>query len=81
MEAIVCFFSLRGFGFLRPISHPAPDLYFHVSGIEGSADLQSGDVVSYELGQRNGKPIAVKVRLLERAAAAPSDAEGGSREK
>jgi cold shock CspA family protein len=76
-KAVVCFLGLRGFGFLRPVSPPAPDLYFHVCGIEGPADLRSGDLVTYEVGERHGKPIAVRVRLQKAAPAL----EGASDER
>jgi cold shock CspA family protein len=62
MRARVCFFSPKGWGYLRP--KQGPDIYFHHSGLVG---LQPREVlpdllVEYDATTRNGRPIAVNIR-------------------
>jgi cold shock protein len=62
----VKFFDERGYGFIQP-SKGGEDLYFHASelpGKRGERTISDGQPVSYELGTRNGKPVARKVASL-----------------
>lgn len=56
----------RGFGFIK--IEEDKDLFFHRSQLEGVdfGSLREGQEVEYEVGQgRNGRPEAVKVRLVQ----------------
>ena len=62
----VKFFSVRGWGFITP-SDGGPDVYLHVSelpGEKGKRWIAEGELVSYEIGIRNGRPAARNVRAL-----------------
>jgi len=66
MFGIVQFFDPRGFGFIRP-SDGSADLYFHVSelpGERGKRFIDVGTRVEYEIGTRNGKPLARNLVIL-----------------
>ncbi|MFK3967931.1 cold-shock protein [Ensifer adhaerens] len=53
----------KGFGFITP-DHGEPDVFVHVSALEGATSLRDGQKVSYELGQdrKTGKSKAKNVR-------------------
>ncbi len=56
----------RGFGFIK--TEEGGDLFFHRSELEGVEfnNLRAGQEVEFEKGQgRDGRPAAVKVRLIE----------------
>jgi len=56
----------RGFGFIRTTDDK--DLFFHRNEVEGIqlGNLREGQEVEFELGQgRDGRPVAVNVRLTE----------------
>ena len=56
----------RGFGFIK--GEEEGDLFFHRNDIEGVefGSLREGQEVEFEKGQgRDGRPQAVKVRLIE----------------
>lgn len=51
------FFDHKGFGFIAPAAG-GPDLFFHVSNVNGRVD--AGDSVTFNVGEndRSGKPEA-----------------------
>ena len=56
----------RGFGFIK--AEDETDLFFHRNDLEGVefSSLSAGQEVEFEKGQgRDGRPAAVKVRLVE----------------
>ncbi len=56
----------RGFGFIK--QEQGEDLFFHRNSLEGVEfnNLSEGQEVEFEKGQgRDGRPAAVKVRLVE----------------
>ena len=56
----------RGFGFIK--TEEGGDLFFHRNELEGVEfnNLSEGQEVEFEKGQgRDGRPAAVKVRLVE----------------
>lgn len=60
MTGTVIFYNdKRGFGFLKSDSNDQ-EYFFHVSAINGY-ELIKGDAVSFEIGERKGRPLAVKV--------------------
>jgi cold shock CspA family protein len=65
----------RGYGFIKSEDE---DFFFHSSVLEGVEfnSLNEGQEVEFEKGQgRDGRPAAVKVRLLETQA---NDDDGGN---
>jgi cold shock protein len=63
---VVFFDEKKGFGFLRP-EDGGKDIFVHFSAIlmDGFKTLQAEQVVEYTVGDRDGRPIAVDVRVLE----------------
>ncbi len=56
----------RGFGFIK--TDQEEDLFFHRNELQevGFSSLREGQQVGFEVGQgRNGRPEAVKVRLVQ----------------
>ena len=56
----------RGFGFIK--TEEGADLFFHRNDLEGVEfnSLQAGQEVEYEKSEgREGRPAAVKVRLID----------------
>ena len=56
----------RGYGFIK--TEQEEDLFFHRNSLEGVEfnSLREGQEVEFEKGQgRDGRPAAVKVRLIE----------------
>lgn len=52
-------------GFIRPNDPHQRDIFYHrTSLLDGRARLIADEVVEYELSERNGKPMAVNVRVL-----------------
>ena len=72
----------RGYGFIK--TEEEEDLFFHSTSLEGVEfnSLSEGQAVEYEKGQgREGRPAAVKVRLIETPvedAGGESGDEGGN---
>lgn len=54
----------KGFGFIKPAS--GPDIFFHMSAVEGVRfeDLREGQKVSFNEGQGPKGPRAENVRVL-----------------
>ncbi len=55
----------KGFGFITP-ENGGPDVFVHVSALQGTSSLRDGQKVSYELGQdrKTGKSKAENVSVL-----------------
>ena len=71
----------RGFGFIK--IGEGKDIFFHRSEIEGVefSSLKVGQEVEFEIGQdRQGRPAAVKVRLIETQAQEPNPSQLDERE-
>ncbi len=69
----------RGFGFIK--TEDETDIFFHRNDIEGVEfnSLSEGQEVEFEKGQgRDGRPRAVKVRLVK--AQTDDDSDGGEGE-
>ena len=69
----------RGFGFIK--TEDETDLFFHRNDLEGVEfnSLSEGQEVEFEKGQgRDGRPVAVKVKLAEtQVEDAGGDDQGG----
>lgn len=66
MYGTIKLFDPRGYGFIRP-SDGSDDLYFHCSdlpGERGKRFIDVGTVVEFDLGTRNGKPLARNIRVV-----------------
>lgn len=73
MEGTVKFFdSTKGFGFIE-VEGEDDDYFVHQSALNGLADLDEGDVVSFEATEGDRGPKAENVELV-------SDAEDDSEE-
>jgi cold shock CspA family protein len=58
----VCFFSPKGFGYIRPDDPNVADIYVHHSGLLlRQREMVGGLAVEFDRSERNGKPIAVNV--------------------
>jgi CspA family cold shock protein len=57
------FFAEKGFGFIE-VGGGQPDLFFHVSQVQGGATVQTGDQMEYSVGQGPRGPIAVELRAV-----------------
>ena len=60
------FWSPRGYGFVAP-DDGTDNLFFHCSALEGERGqrfITEGTRVEFQVGVRNGKKCAVKVRAL-----------------
>lgn len=85
MTGVILFFHRRqGYGFIEQDASPE-DIFFHCSGLPKHLthrkDLE-GTRVIYELGQHNGKSIAINIVPVEQAqTSAPATSEGGSDER
>jgi cold shock protein len=75
MRGIVAWFNNgKGFGFISPTDEygilmgEKKDCFVHHTGIDmdGFRTLQQGDRVEYEIGDKDGRPMAVNVRLIEK---------------
>lgn len=73
MKGTVVFYNrLKGYGFAVP-EDQTDDVFIHhseVPGTGGTKWLASGDQIEFEIGYRNGKPVALDIRRLS---AAPAD--------
>ena len=63
--ATVVFFNrAKGFGFASP-DIPGNDIFIHLSAMPPEHKFAAeGDCISYELGERNGKPFALNIQFL-----------------
>ena len=71
----------RGFGFIRTAD--GTDLFFHRSALQAVdySSLRTGKQVEFELGKgRDGRPQAIKVRLIETQAPEPNPSQLDERE-
>lgn len=68
MIATVSFYNrIRGWGFAVP-SDLSADVYLHCSQMPRERRyVNEGDVIEYDPGIRNAKPIALNIRLIEAA--------------
>ena len=59
------FNSIKGYGFIEPENNSS-DVFLHISEIEkaGYTNLNTDQVVSYELQTRNGKDLAINIKIL-----------------
>jgi len=59
------FNSTKGFGFIEP-DNGSQDVFVHFSAVEsaGYDNLIIGQIVSYDLQTRNGKPNAVNLKII-----------------
>jgi cold shock CspA family protein len=66
MIATVRFFNRsRAWGFGTP-ADKSSDIFLHASNLPMNRRyLNEGDVIEYELGERNGKPIALNIRIIQ----------------
>ena len=61
----VFFNRKRGWGFATP-DDGTNDVFVHVSELPAEHRyLNEGDRISFEIGERNGRPLALSIRLLE----------------
>lgn len=75
MQGTVIFFKRPGgWGF---ISANDDDYFVHHSELVGRNSLREGQQVEFDIGQRNGKPLAVNVKVIAEAPAAPKSEGGG----
>ena len=72
---VAWFDAEKGFGFLTP-GDGAPDLFVHISQVEGGQPLAEGQPVTYDVRQTDRGPQAAHVRA-EGSVAAPEQPEGG----
>ncbi len=54
------------YGHIAPDDH-STDLFAHHSDVLGLARLKSGDRVSFEIGARHGRQIAVNIKIVKAA--------------
>ena len=63
MQGTVKFFdSDRGFGFITPAGGGA-GIFVHITNVQSGAKLEKGDHVHFEIGDRDGRPQAVRVTV------------------
>jgi CspA family cold shock protein len=57
------FLESRGFGFIS--QENGPDVFFHITSVQGEYEPNEGDTVSFTLdNDRNGKPMASDVTII-----------------
>jgi len=54
----------RTFGFISPDDLALPEVFYHRTGLIGRQRLALGEVVEFEIGEFNGKTVAVNVRVI-----------------
>ena len=59
------FNTKKGYGLIEPENNSS-DVFLHISEIEkaGYTNLNTDQVVSYELQTRNGKDLAINIKIL-----------------
>ena len=55
---------MRGYGFLVP-DDLSEDIFVHHKGLVGSRCLREGQRVGYEIGEHDGKPVALNVQVIQ----------------
>lgn len=70
MLGVVSFYNRqRGWGFAIPDDNSS-DLFLHASNLpEKHRYLTEGDRISFEIGERNGRPLALNIQIIKEAAA------------
>lgn len=68
MLGTVSFFNrFKGWGFCVP-DGIGPDFFIHVSSLpENHKYLNTGDRILFEVGEARGKPLAIKIQIIEEA--------------
>lgn len=59
----------RGYFFVRPLGDHQPEVFLHITNIEGRIKLEVGDLVSFEIGESERKPgklCATNARFIKR---------------
>ena len=57
----------KGWGFAIP-SNNTRDVFLHCSNMPAShAFVREGDTIEYELGERNGRPLAINIHVIQEA--------------
>ncbi len=81
MKGTVLFYNRqRGFGFIAPLPEEVDsdvDWFVHVSGLVNRKSLRADDPVEFDVSERNGKPLAINVRVIESVASANNTAAKG----
>lgn len=74
MLGVVSFYNRkRGWGFVTPDDQTS-DLFVHVSQLPlKHRYLTEGDRVAFEVGERNGRPLALNIRILPEAAVSSAE--------
>lgn len=69
MQGTVAWFSSqKGYGFISPKDGGVDVFVYHQAiQMDGYRTLVQGETVSYELGEKDGKPMAINVRRKEAA--------------
>ena len=57
-------FLPKGFGFISPDGKDE-DVFYHISAVEGDWEPAAGDAVTFIVVERNGKPEAAQVIILD----------------
>lgn len=62
------FNAKKGYGFIKPEGSDN-DMFVHISALQeaGIAELNEGDTVSYETTERNGKALAVSLKMIKKS--------------
>ena len=59
------FWDVLKYGFIRDPQYPNGGLFFHAKAVApGSPIPEKGQLVSYDYGKFNGRPVAVNVRVI-----------------
>jgi cold shock CspA family protein len=64
MFGIVKNYGTKGYGFCEPDDHQLADLFLHHSQLVGIRRLKEGDIIEFEIGERDGRPLALNIRLV-----------------
>ncbi len=64
----------RGFGFIAPLPEETEDSdvdwFVHVTGLLNRKSLRADESVEFNISERNGRPLAINVRVIDSAAPA-----------
>jgi cold shock CspA family protein len=63
---VVSFYNrLKGWGFVVPDCQTEPDAFVHVTNLPPNRKFTFvGERIAYDLGDRDGKPIALNIRII-----------------